>query len=109
MDAVRTHPVNRKTPCVLRQKLKIPAKKKSHLALKVSYHPHGDWQLVVRADKKILADQIIGPKTTLDGWADIQVDLSSYAGKEITLELENRANDWRNEWAYWGKVELVSE
>jgi len=25
------------------------------------------------------------------------------------LSIENRANNWRNEWAYWNEIEIVSE
>ncbi|HJN13053.1 MAG TPA: hypothetical protein QF564_30535 [Pirellulaceae bacterium] len=27
----------------------------------------------------------------------------------ITLAIENRPNDWHNEWAYWNHVFIVSE
>ena len=39
---------------------------------------------------------------------DVTVDLSKYAGTQIQLRIENRANDWRNEWAYWHEVKVVS-
>jgi len=41
-------------------------------------------------------------------WLDVTVDLSRYAGQKIELAIENRANDWKNEWAYWHKIQIVS-
>lgn len=108
--AVQTHPKDRTSPSVLNRRVDIPASGKTTLKLRVSHHPHGDWQLRVLADDKVIADQIVGPKTVgRDEWLDVSVDLSGFGGHEINLQIENRANDWRNEWAYWGKVEIVKE
>jgi hypothetical protein len=108
--AVQTHPLNRKQPCVLYRELKIPANKKTKLRLRVSHHSHGDWQLRVLADKKVVADRIIGSKTVSnDEWLELSVDLTPFKGKTIQLTIENRANNWHNEWAYWNKVQVVSE
>ena len=109
ITAVQTHPLNRKKPCYLVRELEIPKGKKTHLELKVSHHPHGDWQLRVLAGKKVLTDQIVSAKTVKDEWLDVTVDLSQYAGTQIQLRIENRANDWRNEWAYWHAVKVVSK
>ena len=109
--AVQTHPLDPNTPCVLHhQNLKLAADKKATLRMRVSHHPHGDWQLRVVADGKVVTDKIVGPKTVAeDEWLDLSVDLSEFAGRTIKLSIENRANNWRNEWAYWNDVSLVSE
>ncbi len=31
-----------------------------------------------------------------------------FAGKKIQLAIENRANNWMNEWAYWHDVKIVA-
>jgi len=108
--AVQTHPLNRKTPSSLFRELTIPKNQKTQLKLRVSHHPHGDWQLRVLASGKVLTDQIVGPKTVSDDeWLDVTVDLSGFAGQKIALSIENRPNNWFNEWAYWNKVTVVSE
>lgn len=109
--AVQTHPKDRNAPCTLQmQKVSIPEGKKATLKLCVSHHPHGDWQLRVLANGKVMTDQIVGPKTVdHDEWLNVSVDLSQFAGKRINLTIENRANGWRNEWAYWNKVEILTE
>ena len=40
-------------------------------------------------------------------WAEFEIDLSPYGKGPVTIELENRPNDWRNEWAYWHEVKIV--
>ena len=42
----------------------------------------------------------------IDEWLTHEVDLSSYAGKEINVQLENYPTDWRNEWGYWHEVKV---
>ena len=35
------------------------------------------------------------------------MDLTKYAGKSVTIELQNRATGWLNEAAYWSQIEFV--
>ena len=107
--AVQTHPQNRKNPCLIRRDLKVPTGKQTTLKLRVSHHPHGDWQLRVLADKVVLADQVVDAKAVGDDeWLDVDIDLTKYAGQNIHLRIENRANNWANEWAYWQSVSVES-
>ena len=108
--AVQTHPKNRDEPCTLeRRTVAIPSGMTTMLKMRVSHHPHGDWRLRVLANKKVIADQIVGSRTVGDDeWLTVSVDLSQFAGKTINLTIENRANDWHCEWAYWNSVEIVS-
>jgi putative heme-binding domain-containing protein len=106
---IRTHPLKPGVPCVLTRTVDLPAGKKSKLRLSVAHDPQGDWQLVVKANGEKLYDDVIGPKTTKNGWADLELDLSSFAGKKVTLELHNHPNNWSYEFGYWGRVEVVTE
>ena len=108
--AVQTHPLDRKSPSSLHRKLLVPAGMTTQLKIRVSHHPHGDWQLRVLVNGKVISDQLVSSKTVSpDEWLDVAVDLSNYAGQKVDLVLENRANDWFCEWAYWNRVQLVSE
>jgi formylglycine-generating enzyme required for sulfatase activity len=106
--AFRTHPVNRDTPCIVSADVDVPAGKRTSLVLDVSHHPKGDWQLVVKANSQQLLDEVIGPETTENGWKQISVDLSGFAGRKVHLELLNQANGWEWEFAYWGRIAIVS-
>lgn len=108
--AVQTHPLDRNAPSSLNRKLTVPADKNTKLNMRVSHHPHGDWQLRVLVNGKPVADQIVGSKSVAkDEWLNVSVDLTRFAGQSIDLAIENKANDWSNEWAYWNKVEVVSK
>ena len=52
---------------------------------------------------------MISKETAQNGWRTITVDLSKFAGKELTLGLVNQANDWSYEFGYWGGARIVSE
>lgn len=105
--AMQTHPKDQGKACQLIRDVTLPAGKSASLAMKVSHHPHGDWQLRVLVDGKVLADEVISSATVArDEWKDIQVDLTAYAGQQVRLVIENRANNWANEWAYWHDVRL---
>lgn len=108
--AVQTHPLDRTTPSSLFRELTVPKNKQTKLDLRVSHHPHGDWQLRVLVDNQVVKEEIVSTQTvTDDEWLDVSVDLTAYAGRSITLSIENFPNDWANEWAYWSKVDVVSE
>jgi len=104
-----THPLDRDTACVISRKVEIPAGKKTTLDLTVGHHPQGDWDLIVRADMRELLCQTIGKDTTTNGWLDIRVDLSRYAGKSILLELVNKPTGWSWEAGYWAGIAITTE
>jgi putative membrane-bound dehydrogenase-like protein len=106
---MRTHPISRDVPCILTRTVHLPAGKKSKLLLSVAHDPQGDWQLVVVANGEKLFDGIVGPKSTKNGWADLEIDLAKFAGRQVKLELKNQANNWSWEFGYWARVEIVSE
>lgn len=109
--AVQTHPHDQNTPCVLKARfVDIPKDKQTTLKMRVSHHPHGDWQLRVLVDGKVIADQVVGPDTVgADEWLNVAVDLTPFAGRRVSLAIENRANGWKSEWAYWNHVEIIQE
>jgi hypothetical protein len=79
---------------------------KTVLRTTVSHHPHGDWELRVKVNGKIISKAEVSSKTVIDEWLTHEVDLSPYAGKVINLQLENYPTDWRNEWGYWHEVKV---
>ena len=106
---LRTHPLDRTRPCVLKSTVDVPAGKQTRLVLDVSHDQQGDWQLIVKADGQKLYDGVIGPQSTRDGWTEVSVDLTPFAGRNVELELLNQANGWSWEFGYWGRVQVVSQ
>ncbi len=108
-SVLRTHPVSRDSACVLTQKFSVPAGTKTKLILDVAHDPRGDWRLVVRGNGERMADEMVSKETCSNGWRSLTVDLTKFAGQELTLGLVNQANDWSYEFAYWGAARIVSE
>ncbi len=106
-NVLLTHPLSRTVGCVLSKKVEIPAGEKTMLHLVVGHHPEGDWTLLVKADGKELLKKSVGRETAENGWMEIDLPLTRYAGKEIKLELVNKASDWKFEAAYWAMIELI--
>ncbi|HVC98203.1 MAG TPA: family 16 glycoside hydrolase [Pirellulales bacterium] len=103
-----THPLDGNRPCVLTATVNVRRGKRTWLILDVSHHPAGDWQLLVKANGQQLYDGAVGPSTAKNGWLNVSLDLTRFAGKQVNLELQNKATGWRFEHAYWGKVQIVS-
>jgi hypothetical protein len=107
-NVLATHPESQEVPCTLFKRVKIPGGK-TQLQLTVGHYEGLDWLLIVKADGNELLKTTVGSDTAEDGWRDITVDLSAYAGSEIMLELLNASNDWAYEIAFWAKIEFVTE
>ncbi|MBX3450121.1 MAG: c-type cytochrome [Planctomycetaceae bacterium] len=109
-NVVRTHPVSRDRPARMFGEFAVPAEGKSKLVIEVSHDPRGDWRLVMgAASGGRLFDELISRETTKDGWARFEVSLERFAGQTVELQMWNQANDWAWEFAYWGRVEVVTE
>ncbi len=101
-----THPVSREKPGALARAVEIPAGRRATLTLWAASHEKGDWELRVRAGDQVLSKQLV-PKGRQ--WREVKIDLSGLAGRRFLLRLENAANDWSWEHAYWADVELRIE
>ncbi|MCL5269893.1 MAG: ADP-ribosylglycohydrolase family protein [bacterium] len=108
-NVLLTHPLDQETPCVLSRKVDVPPGKKTALRLTVGHHPKGDWNLVVRADMRELLRRTVGQSTAPDGWMDVAVDLTEYAGKTVLIELYNQPTGWSWEGGYWAKIAIEAE
>ncbi len=104
-NVLLTHPLDASTPCILTRTLELPSNSPK-LVLTVGHHPDGDWDLIVKANGKQLLKTTIGPDSCTDGWTNLEVDLSEFAGKETKLELINQPTGWKFEAGYWAKIEI---
>ena len=86
----------------------MPALKETSLTFDVSHSAAGDWQLIVIANGEHLYDAPVGPATAQYGWLAVSVDLTRFAGKQVALELQNKATGYSHEWAYWDNFKITS-
>jgi hypothetical protein len=106
---LQTHPLNRNAPAVFSRHLNIAEGVVTKLKMRVSYHPHGDWNLRVIVGDEVLDDRIISYGTIGEEWLELEYDLSKYAGEPTELSIENGANDWKNEFGFWSYIKIFSE
>jgi hypothetical protein len=103
-----THPLSANMPCIFGRRVDVLPDKKTTLRLVVGHHPEGDWLLSVTADRELVR-KVIGKETAPDGWTQVDVDLSGYAGQIITVQLINASNpkgDHAHEEAYWASIQI---
>lgn len=106
---VRLHPHSEEDPAVLVVPCSVPAGGHAKLRLPVSHDAQGDWRLRAMAgDRELFAD-VIGPQTCRDGWREVEIDLSEFAGQTVPVELRCEANGWSWEYAYLGAIEFLTE
>ncbi|MHC4842280.1 MAG: ADP-ribosylglycohydrolase family protein [Planctomycetota bacterium] len=107
-NVLATLPESQEVPCTISKRVKIPSDK-AKLQLVVGHIELLDWLLIVKANGDELLKTLVDSDTAEDGWKDITVDLSKYAGSEIMLELQNASNDAYYDVALWARIELVNE
>ncbi len=105
-----THPLDRDTPCTLTRTVDIPPGKRSVLAVVVSHHPRGNWNLKLKVDGQQKDEtKPISTKTCPGGWRRVEFDLSEWSGRTVKLELFNEASGWYCEAGYWNEIKIDSE
>ncbi len=107
--ALRMHPISKAESCKLTTTTTLPAATKVTLRLSVASHEQGDWQLVVNVNGEKRHQSIVKRHGNNVEWRDVLVDLSNFAGQSVTIELQNKANDWSNEFGYWNAAEIQAE
>jgi len=107
-NVLLTFPTDDNTPCRLTNSVRLPAGPKKILHLEVGYSM-ANWLLSVHANGQELLRQVISEDTTKNGWQDIRVDLSAFAGQNIRLELFNQVEYSRWPGALWASIELLDK
>ncbi len=82
-------------------------------ALNPECRPHrkGPVRFIAAVGQEPLWDRWIGPgaRGAAPKWEEADVDLSKWAGKEVTLSLITRARDTSHAWAGWGNPRVMAE
>lgn len=106
-NVVRTQGPDAKAPFVLQGAFELPAGKPAKLEIVAGHDDNAEWQLVVTANGQTVHDGVVGPATTKEGWLDLAIDLSRFAGQNILLKIEQRPlKDMRHP-AYWSRAAVT--
>ncbi len=96
------HPVDQETPAVLETTLTVPSGTPK-LSIEAASNPNGDYLLRVVIDGNTVQETTMDTHGT---WRTLEIDLKPWAGKTVTIRLENAATGWNNEAAYLGEVNI---
>ncbi|HEV3007192.1 MAG TPA: hypothetical protein VGX78_22170, partial [Pirellulales bacterium] len=108
---LRTGPLAGERHCHMTAMIHVPWGRATRLYLSVAHDAGQDGRLVVRANGQTLADAPVGPTTAKDGWSELVVDLSQFAGQKfgVALEIERFSQPGQHVSTYWGRMEVLSE
>lgn len=106
-NVLLTHPFDGDKPAALERTLELPAAPAFVLRVAVAAHNQGDWNLRVLANGNPLLETVVDHQTPR--WRTVSVDLKPFAGRQVTLRLENAANNWSWEFGYWADLKLEQE
>jgi putative membrane-bound dehydrogenase-like protein len=101
-NVLMTYPFGNDQGAALERVVNVPAGRTTTLMFNVAAREQGEWKLRVLADERLLATQIIDDER----WREIKVDLTRFAGKKITLRLENCDSGGGPASGYWSDPEL---
>jgi putative membrane-bound dehydrogenase-like protein len=105
-NVLMTHPFDQKRGASLERTVSVPAGRKTVLSFDVAAHEQGDWELRVIVEGKTLQAETVDHLG--DCWKSIRCDLTPYANRTVSIQLENCANNWHYEFAYWSNLQIES-
>lgn len=95
-----------KRPARFVRLLDLPTGARGKLLLKVGHEPEGQWGLDVRVGGDSLLSQTIDEQSTSDGWKELEVDLTPYAGRRQWLTVLHRSLGNKPSYASWQRLDL---
>ncbi len=87
----------------------IPAGRKTSLKLRVGNQPERRWQLGVRVENRLLLDKTIEDPTSNNGWHDLTIDLTPFAGRRVPIQLLHSAPKQHHSEVLWKRATVVVE
>ncbi|MBI5094695.1 MAG: ADP-ribosylglycohydrolase family protein [Candidatus Hydrogenedentes bacterium] len=97
------HPVSREKAAAISAEYQVPQGAAPKMTIDVASDERGDFRFKALVNEDVVADQIVDTKGE---WKQVVLDLAEYAGRTITVRIEDVANDWKFEAAYLGAIEL---
>lgn len=103
-NILRTHPHPDRAPAALERSVTVDRDHPGTVRFAVAAHDQGDWMLRVRVDGRVVHERVVTAEAPR--WKEVAVDLAEFAGRTVTVRLENVPTDWAWEFGYWADLEL---
>jgi outer membrane protein assembly factor BamB len=87
--------------------LNLPEDAQAKLVLKVGHEPDQRWRLEVRIGGDSVLSQAIEAAATNQGWKDLEIDLSRYAGRPQWLVVAQHNLESKPTHAYWQQLDVI--
>lgn len=97
---------SRERPVAFVRQVSLPAGSRAKLAVQVGHEPSEKWKLDIRVNGQSLQTLVLEPQSTVNGWKDLQVDLSPFAGQTIWIVVEQQA-EGNPAMGYWKRLDVV--
>ncbi len=96
------HPVDEQHPAALIGSFAVPGGA-PRLVIETASDKRGDYLLRVFINEELKLERVIN---TGGEWTTATVDLMPYTGKNINVRIENAANGWSFEAAYFARIAI---
>ena len=94
----------RGSPLEFRRRVVVP-KSDPVLHVRVSNHSQeSQFRMRIR-----VGEWLVREFDVKDGWTDVYVSLAKWSGKTVDVVIEHIPTGWHEEWAYWSKLEVISD
>lgn len=87
----------------------IPSGKKSTLRLRVGNQPDRKYQLTIRVENRVVMEKVIEDASGTNGWQDLAVDLTPFAGRHVPITLTHNAFKQQQTEVLWKRASIETE
>ncbi|NUM55808.1 MAG: ADP-ribosylglycohydrolase family protein [Candidatus Hydrogenedentes bacterium] len=99
------HPVSESEPAAIVASFHVPAGGRPQLMIDTASDRRGDYLLKVSINNEPKIEKIVGTKGE---WTTVTFDLMPYTNKDIDVRVENCANGWSYEAAYFAAIKVAN-
>ncbi len=107
-NVLRTHPGGEDKPGTFYGRLKVPARGHTRLELTIASAQEGDWDLLVKVNDRLVHKSTVSMRSSTNGWRDVAVDLTPFAGQTVELQAMNKNTGWYYEWGLWDRIAVIT-
>jgi len=83
--------------------------KRYYLTLAVSHEEGGSWDLTININWNEYITETICAETCDNGWKEYKIDLSKFAGTQLSVDFRQNFNGNKKSTAFWHNIKLTEE